>query len=104
MIEFDAFNSDLLDTDAFAQSVTFTPAGGHAKAVTAVVELKPEEVTLGGDIIPQMIAGRAGCKASDVSGAKLNDTIEVGSVTYRILKVETDDTGWATLSLGKRYE
>jgi hypothetical protein len=103
MIDFDAFNSDLLDTDVFAQSVTFTPAGGQAKTVTAVVELKPEELALGGDIAPQAIAGRAGCKASDVLGAKLNDTLEAGAVTYRILKVEVDETGWATLFLGKRY-
>jgi hypothetical protein len=98
MIDFEAFNSDLLDTEAFAQPVTFTPAGGQAKTVTAVVELKPEELALGGDIAP-----RAGCKASDVLGAKLNDTLEAGAVTYRILKVEVDETGWATLFLGKRY-
>ena len=103
MIDFDAFNSELLGTDTFAQSATFTPGGGAATPVTVVLELIPEEINLGGEMVPQAVAGKAGCKASDVTGAKLNDILEVAGVSYRILKVEVDETGWATLYLGKRY-
>jgi len=98
------FDHDALLADDFAgRDAIYTPEGELARTVRVVFTLDPEDLSLGGDILPQAVAGKAGCKASDVSGAKLNETLEVDGVIYRILKVEIDETGWATLYLGKRY-
>ena len=101
---FDFDHDAFLADDFCGHNAIYTPAGGLAKSVRVAFSLGAEEINLGGDILPQMIAGKAGCKAADVEGAKLNDTLEAEGVIYRILKVEIGETGWATLYLGKRYE
>jgi endonuclease YncB( thermonuclease family) len=39
----------------------------------------------------------------DIAGVKNGDTVEVGGVAYRVLKIQPDETGWTTLFLGKRH-
>jgi hypothetical protein len=103
MIDFDAFNSDLLDIDVFAQTATFTPAGGQPKEIRTCFALGVGDVSLGGEIVPQGVVGQAGCRSLDIAGVKNGDTVEVGGVAYRVLKIQPDETGWTTLFLGKRH-
>lgn len=103
MIDFDAFNSDLLDIDAFAQTATYIPGGGQSKEIRTCFALGVGDVSLGGDIVPQGIVGQAGCRSLDIAGVKNGDTLVVSGVAYRVLKIQPDETGWTTLSLGKRH-
>lgn len=103
MIDFTTLHNAVLNASMFAQSAVYTPAGGGAKGITVIVSLKPEELSLGADLTPQAIAGKAGCRSSDVAGAKLNDVLEIDTVTYGILGVQADETGWTELYLGKKY-
>lgn len=90
----DAFLGDpMLGSDA-----TF-----NGTAIRVCLTLDPEELQLGGDMTPLSISGRAGCKTADVTGAKRGDTVVAGGVTYKVLKVHSDETGWTTLFLGKSY-
>lgn len=93
------------DHDAFLldEMLAVDASFNGGASIRVCLSLDPEEVSLGGDIIPQMIAGKAGCKASDVTGAKRGDSLVVAGVTYKVLKVHNDETGWTTLFLGKSY-
>lgn len=102
-IDFDAFNAEILTDDLSGVDATYTPTGGQAVAIRACFTLGVEDITLGGDVLPQGVIGHAGCASSDVEGAKNGDTFEVNDVSYRILKIQPDETGWTKLFLGKRY-
>ena len=93
------FNHDAFLDDAFLGS----DATLNGSGIRVCLSLDPEEITLGGDITPQAIAGKAGCKTSDVAGVKRSDVLIVNEVSYRVLKVQSDETGWTTLVLGKSY-
>jgi len=95
----DAFlGDDFLSVDAI-----FTPAGGQAREIRVCFTLGVEDISIGGDIVPQGIIGKAGCLSLDVEGVKNGDVIEVSDVSYRVLKPQPDETGWTVLFLGKRY-
>ena len=100
---FDFDHDALLADDFSGRDATWTPAGGEAKTVRVAFSLGAEEINLGGDIAPQAVAAQAGCKTADVAGIKAKETLAVDGVTYRILKVQHDETGWTTLYLGKGY-
>jgi len=72
-------------------------------AIRVCLSLEPEELSLGGQIVPQMISGKIGCKSSDVPGVAVKSEIIVAGVTYRVLQVQSDETGWTTLFIGKAY-
>jgi hypothetical protein len=94
-----SFDHDaFLDDENLSSDATF-----NGSEIRVCLSLDPEELALGGDMSPQAIAGRAGCKTTDVSGAKRGDILIVNEVSYRVLKVHTDETGWTTLFLGKSY-
>ena len=94
----DAFlNDDFLSRDA-----VWTPAGLPRKTLRVAFSLGVEDVTLGGDIVPQGAIAQAGCKSADVEGIKQKETLEIDDVTYVILKIQPDETGWTTLFLGKK--
>ena len=101
-----AFNFDhdaLLADDFTGRDAIYTPLGDLARTVRVAFSLGAEDVNLGGEIAPQAVIGQAGCRSADVAGIKAKETLEVDGVTYRILKVQHDETGWTTLFLGKGY-
>ena len=100
---FDFDHDALLADDFSGRDATWTPAGGLAKTVRVAFSLGAEDITLGGEIAPQTVVAQAGCKTADVAGVKSKETLEVDGVTYRIIKVQHDETGWTTLFLGKGY-
>jgi hypothetical protein len=100
---FDFDHDAFLEDDFLGMDATFTPAGGQAATIRACFSLGVEGVDLGGDIVPQGAIGQAGCRTSDIPGAKNGDTLTVDGVVYRVLKIQPDETGWTILFLGKAY-
>jgi len=96
--------TDFLTDEFLSTTALFTPAGGSSTQIRVCFTLGVEDVSLGGDIVPQGIIGQAGCRSSDIAGVKNGDTLEVDGVAYRVLKIQPDETGWTTLFLGKRYQ
>jgi len=96
--------TDFLTDEFLSTTAVFTPAGGQPKEIRICFTLDAGDVALGGEIVPQGIIGQAGCRSSDTAGVKNGDTLEVGGVAYRVLKIQPDETGWTTLFLGKRYQ
>jgi hypothetical protein len=98
------FPHDAFLTDEFLSvAAIFTPEGGQASNIRVCFTLGVEDVNLGGDIVPQGAIAQAGCKSSDVPGARNGDVLSVGGVEYRVLRPQPEETGWAILFLGKRY-
>ena len=95
--------TDFLTDEFLSAAALFTPAGGQPKEIRTCFTLDAGEISLGGEIVPQGVVGQAGCRSLDVAGVKNGDTLEVGGVAYRVLKIQPDETGWTTLLLGKRY-
>ncbi len=82
-------------------------AGLSAPAGTSIIRvtfaLGVEDVNLGGDVVPQGVMAHAGCASSDVLGVRNKDSLYIDGATYRVLKIQPDETGWTTLLLGKRF-
>jgi len=95
--------TDFLTDDFLSTAALFTPAGGQPRQIRTCFTLEVGEVALGGDIVPQGVIGQAGCRSTDIAGGKNGDMLEVAGVAYRVLKIQPDETGWTTLSLGKRH-
>lgn len=95
--------TDFLTDDCLSTTALFTPAGGSSRQIRTCFTLGLGDVPLGGEIVPQGSIGQAGCRSSDVAGVKNGDTLEVSGVAYRVLTIQPDETGWTTLSLGKRH-
>lgn len=79
----------------------YAPVGTNAIRIT--FSLGVEDVNLGGSIVPQGAVAQAGVASADVLGIKQKDVVHVDGKTYRVLKIQPDETGWTTLFLGKRY-
>ncbi|TRZ97668.1 MAG: hypothetical protein D4R80_06560 [Deltaproteobacteria bacterium] len=103
MIDFEGFNAAFLDTDFLGRDAVWTPTGLPRRTIRVAFSLGVEDVTLGGDIVPQGTIAQAGCKSADVDGIKQKETLEIDGETYVVLKIQPDETGWTTLFLGKRY-
>lgn len=95
----DAFLND----DFSGRDALWTPEGLPQVPVRVTFSLDVEDVTLGGEILPQGTIAQAGCRSSDIVGMKQKDPIVIDGVTYHVLKPKPDETGWTTLFLGKRY-
>jgi hypothetical protein len=95
--------TDFLTDEFLSTSALFIPAGRSPMQIRTCFTLDVGDVALGGDIVPQGTVGQAGCRSLDIAGVKNGDTLEVGGVAYRVLKIQPDETGWTTLLLGKRH-
>jgi hypothetical protein len=95
--------TDFLTDEFLSSTAVFTPAGGSSTEIRPCFTLGVGDVGLGGEIVPQGVVGQAGCRSLDIAGVKNGDTVEVGGVAYRVLKIQPDETGWTTLFLGKRH-
>lgn len=101
MIDFDAFADDVLNMDAFAQEVTWTPSGGQGKTINAVFDNSFVAVEGVGDAGVSSSMPSVLCKASDVTGAGRGDTVVRNSVTYYVTEAQPGDDGFTTLILSK---
>lgn len=90
--------ADFFDTDSFGQSATYTPSGGSASSITIIFD---NEFSLSNVIgsIYENTNPMALCKTSDVSGATNGATLVTGSVTYNVIGVQPDGTGFTKLIL-----
>ena len=98
------YDHDAFVTDDFSgRDALWTPTGGVQTTLRVAFSLGVEDVNLGGDVVPQGAIAQAGCKSADVVGIKQKEPLEIDGVTYHVLKIHTDETGWSTLFLGKAY-
>lgn len=79
----------------------YAPEG--TSSIRVAFSLGVETIDLGGDIKPQGCVAKAGAASSEVLGIRNKDSVRVDGVTYRVLRVQPDETGWTTFFLGKRY-
>lgn len=87
--------SAFFNTDEFAASATYTPAGGAATAIKVLFD-KEDGAAFG------MEGTRLSClaKTTDVSAAKPKDTMVIGGVTYKILNPPRhDESGISEIDL-----
>lgn len=86
------------DTDEFAVSATYTPAGGAAATVNGIFDNGYDEPALG-------LAGIAArgpaftCRAADVAANPEGDALVVNGTAYTIAVAEPDGTGVTVLRL-----
>ncbi len=98
------YNHDAFVTDDFSgRDALWTPTGGAQTTIRVAFSLGVEDVNLGGDVVPQGAIAQAGCKSADVVGIKQKEPLVIDGVTYHVLKIHPDETGWSTLFLGKAY-
>lgn len=91
--------TDFFETTDFAESASYTPAGGSASTIYVIFDNEFALSTVGvgyENLAPQVLA-----KTSDVSGATNGATIVINSVTYYVIGVEPDGTGISRLILSK---
>ena len=83
----------------FGEAGTWTPSGGSAATLTALLSKEHEEVDTGGAVSIDMSHPRVTCRTVDVSTAAEGDTFAIGGVTYTVRVVMTDGTGMTQLVL-----
>lgn len=89
----DQLTTDLaafFNADEFAESVSYTPSGGSATAITVLWDQpwdlsSPEDIGMSSDTIMVL------AKTSDVSAARRDETIVRGATTYKIKSVRPQD-------------
>jgi hypothetical protein len=100
---FDFTHEAFTANDFSGRNALWTPTGGAQTTLRVAFSLGVEDVNLGGDIVPQGAIAQAGCKSADVVGIKQKEPLVIDGVTYHLLKIHPDETGWSTLFLGKAY-
>ena len=83
----------------FGEAATWTPTGGSAATLTALLSKEHEEVDTGGAVSIVMSHPRVTCRTADVSTAAEGDSFAIGGVTYTVRVVMTDGTGMTQLVL-----
>jgi len=97
----DAIDDFLADSNLASDAILTVDSG--PVTISVILTLETEIIDLGGDVRPMVVFGKAGCRTLDSAGVKRGDSLEIAGVSYRVLSVENDDTGWTTLFLGKSY-
>ena len=101
MIDIDAFITELLDTDAFAQIATYIRQGFPSVEIPVIFDSE-YSVSEGigepgiGVASPQVL-----CRTADVKNASRGDTLALGGTTYYVQEVRPDGTGITTLILSR---
>lgn len=101
MIDLNAFNAVLLNTDAFAQMVTYIRQGFPSVQIPVIFD---SEYSVSEGIAEPGIgiaSPQALCRTADVEDASRGDTVAVGGTTYHIQEVRPDGTGITTLILSR---
>ena len=101
-VETDIERAVFFDTDDFAVSATYTPAGGSASTISGIFDDAFEAVETGGFIPVASSSPIFQCKTSAVSSAAEGDALIVNSTSYLIRVVMDDGTGVTMLQLEKQ--
>ncbi len=94
-------NDAFFNSDDFADSVTWTPAGESAQTIKGIFDKTYVDVDIG-DTIVQEYELTFICQSSDLTTpAQIaeGDTLVIDSVTYVVLREEKDGTGVSTVKL-----
>jgi len=91
----------LLDTDEFAQAVTYTPVGGAAAAITAVFEEGEEQVQDERDGRLIMRVGVLGVALADVASPARDDVAAIAGDDWTVTRVLSREYGWARLEVSR---
>lgn len=90
---------DFFELDDFADSATYTPAGGSASTVLGIFDA-PQASRNATDMMDITIpAPQFVCRTVDVPNAADGDSIVIRSVSYYVRVVLADGTGVSTLIL-----
>jgi len=90
--------SDFIDTDSFGQAATYTPSGGGPASITIIFDNEFFLSTIAGSGY-ENTNPTALCKTTDVSTATNGATLVTDSVTYYVIGVQPDGTGFTKLIL-----
>lgn len=101
-VETDTERAVFFDTDDFAVSATYTPAGGSASTISGIFDDEYEPIEVGGFVPVASSSPVFQCKTSDVSSAAEGDALTVNSTSYLIRTVMDDGTGTTMLQLEKQ--
>lgn len=105
MLDFDAFNAEVLDTDAFAREAVYLPSGGSVATIPVILETPysaPEGVGIAGvsDNAPSAL-----CRTVDAPDAARGDTLTLDvngtDVTFTVVEAMPDGDGMTTLRLSR---
>ncbi len=81
------------DSDDWTEDATYTPAGGAAVAILAIVNRGHEEASVGDELGVNLPAMRALARASEVPSPAPGDTLVLGATTYRVTQADQDALG-----------
>ena len=101
MIDLSAFYSDLLDTDVFAQTATYTRIGFPSAQIPVIFDSEHSVSEVIGEPGIGVASPQALCRTADVDKASRGDTLAVGGTTYHVQEVKPDGTGITTLILSR---
>ena len=101
-VETDTERAVFFDSDDFAVSATYTPAGGAATTISGIFDDAFEPVEAGGFVPVASSAPIFQCKTSDVASAAEGDALTVNATSYLIRVVMDDGTGVTMLQLEKQ--
>jgi len=101
-VETDTERAVFFDTDDFAVTASYTPAGGSATDIKGIFDDEYEPIEVGGFVPVSSSAPVFQCKTSDVSAAADGDALTVNSTSYVIRVVMNDGTGVTMLQLEKQ--
>ena len=86
----------------FGQTVSYTPSGGSAGDVKAIVDNDYEAVDVGGSVAFAIQRPRLTARTADVSTAAEGDTVSYGGDNYIVRVVMADGTGITELLIEKQ--
>jgi hypothetical protein len=90
----------LVSDDILSETITYTPAGGAASTISAIIEDPSINIQMAMGAVASD-APKVTCKTSDVSSAKKGDAVTARSVNYTVTEANPDGTGMTELVLTK---
>jgi hypothetical protein len=89
----------LFDTDAFADTATYTPSGGSASTIYGILDDEDLELEMGDGRRVLQASAKFTCASSDVTGVAEGDALTVGGSDYTVAYSKDDGTGVIELYL-----
>jgi len=91
---------DFFDPDDFAVEAIYTNEAGDKTTIYVIFD-DAHSSTVAGGVEYENTAPMAKCKTADVSDANHSCTLEIDSVTYKVIETQPDGSGITTLILSK---
>ena len=89
------------DTDAFAQTATYTRLGYPSVPIPVIFDSEYSVAAGIGETGIGVPSPQALCKTADAANASRGDTLVVGGTTYYVEETKPDGTGVTTLVLSR---